>query len=108
MTRRYFTRAAAAREAPKPPRPQLVAPAAPEPMPPREPLDLTARQVLYGPEVARLLGVSLATFHQRRRSGTWPLPELLPRLDRRPRFARATVEAYLRGELVVVRGRRSA
>jgi predicted DNA-binding transcriptional regulator AlpA len=80
------------------------APVAPTPAPPQTEAD--GRAVLFGPEVARLLGISLATFHQRRKSGTFPIPETTPRLDRKPRFYREHVYAYLRGELLVLRGGR--
>lgn len=106
--RRYFTRATVARAVPPRPEPARMALVPPAPVPPvaDEPLDLTERQVLFGPEVATALGISLATFHARRKSGTFPVEEIHPRLDRRPRFYKAHILAYLRGELVVLRGGR--
>lgn len=61
-------------------------------------------RVLFGPQVAKLLGISLATFHALRKSGTFPVCEIVPRLDRRPRFSRDRVLAYIRGELIGIRG----
>ena len=34
------------------------------------------------------------------RLGIWPIPEILPRLDRRRRYAKRDVEAYLNREPV--------
>jgi hypothetical protein len=62
--------------------------------------------LVFGPEVARLLAISLATFHERRRYREFPIAEVLPRLDRRPRFRLGDVRAYVRGEYRPRGGRR--
>jgi hypothetical protein len=54
--------------------------------------------LIFGPEVAALLAVSLATFHERRRWRDFPIREVTPRLDRRPRWRLGDVRAYVRGE----------
>ena len=64
--------------------------------------------LVFGPEVARLLAISLATFHERRKSREFPIAEVTPRLDRRPRFRLGDVRAYVRGEYATAAGRRRA
>jgi hypothetical protein len=60
--------------------------------------------LIFGPEVAALLAISLATFHERRKWRMFPIAEVTPRLDRRPRWRLGDVRAYVRGEQP--RGRR--
>jgi predicted DNA-binding transcriptional regulator AlpA len=54
--------------------------------------------LIFGPEVAELLAISLATFHERRRWRDFPISEVTPRLDRRPRWRLGDVRAYVRGK----------
>lgn len=66
--------------------------------------DLTALDVLpddapiFGPEVALLCRCSRRTFYERRASRTFPVREVFPRIDRRPRFRVGDVRAYVRGQ----------
>jgi hypothetical protein len=50
--------------------------------------------VLFIEDVARVLRTSRSTIERRRRSGTFPIPEL-PAIDERPRWSREAVETYL-------------
>jgi hypothetical protein len=50
--------------------------------------------VLFIEDLARLLRTSRSTIERRRRSGTFPIPEL-PAIDGRPRWSRRPVEQYL-------------
>jgi hypothetical protein len=50
--------------------------------------------VLFIEDVARILRTSRSTIERRRRSGTFPIPEL-PAIDERPRWSRQAVERYL-------------
>jgi hypothetical protein len=50
--------------------------------------------VLFIEDVARVLRTSRSTIERRRRSGTFPIPEL-PAIDERPRWSRRAVERYL-------------
>ena len=50
--------------------------------------------VLFLEDVALILRTSRPTIERRRRSGTFPIPEL-PSIDGRPRWSRRAVEAYL-------------
>lgn len=54
-------------------------------------------EALLIPDVLAALRMSRRTFERLRRSGRLPLAELLPRLGRRPRYSRASVDAYLAG-----------
>lgn len=54
----------------------------------------TPDAVLFLEDVCRVLKVSRRTVERLRRHGAFPVPEL-PALDKRPRFSRAAVEAYL-------------
>ena len=54
--------------------------------------------LIFGPEVAALLAISVTTYHERRRWRDFPIREVTPRLDRRPRFRVGDVRAYVRGE----------
>ena len=56
-------------------------------------------EVLFRDEVAAILRCSPRQVKGR-------IPELLPRLDRHPRYARQAVDAYLRGEGTRPAGRR--
>ena len=49
-------------------------------------------------DVCRLLHLSQRQFFTLRAAGTFPIPEVLPRLDRRPRFSGELVRRYLAGE----------
>lgn len=48
-------------------------------------------------DVCRALNISRATYYARQAENKFPIPELLPRLDRRPRFSGEKVLAYLEG-----------
>jgi predicted DNA-binding transcriptional regulator AlpA len=50
--------------------------------------------VLFIEDVARILRTSRSTIERRRRTGTFPIPEL-PSIDERPRWSRQAVEQYL-------------
>ena len=50
--------------------------------------------VLFIEDVAHVLRTSRSTIERRRRSGTFPIPEL-PAIDERPRWSRQAVERYL-------------
>lgn len=64
--------------------------------------------LVFGPEVSQLLGISLATFHERRKTHEFPIREVTPRLDRRPRFRLGDLRAYVRGERRILSQRRVA
>jgi hypothetical protein len=59
-------------------------------------------------DICRLLRLSESQFFALRRLGTFPIPEHLPRLDRRPRFKGEHVKAYIEGDLAPARRKRSA
>lgn len=59
-------------------------------------------------DVCRLLDISPGQFFALRKEGTFPIPEIEPRLDRRPRFSGEDVRRYLAGEFAPMRRRRSA
>ena len=46
-----------------------------------------------------LLHISQRTFYEQRAAGTFPIPEIEPRIGRRARFAGELVRRYLAGEL---------
>jgi hypothetical protein len=50
--------------------------------------------VLFIEDLARVLRTSRSTIERRRRTGTFPIPEL-PSIDERPRWSRLAVEGYL-------------
>lgn len=50
-------------------------------------------------DVCRILQISQATFYARRKAGTFPIPELDPPVDSRPRFAGEKVRQYLDGRI---------
>lgn len=50
--------------------------------------------VLFIPDIAAALRTSRSTIERRLRDGSFPVPEL-PRIDKRPRWSRRAVEAYL-------------
>jgi len=54
----------------------------------------SAPEVLFIEDLVRVLRVSRSTIERRRRSGTFPIPEL-PSIDERPRWSRRAVEQYL-------------
>lgn len=49
-------------------------------------------------QLCDLLHVSQRTFYEQRAAGTFPIPEIEPRIGRRPRFAGEQVRRYLAGE----------
>jgi hypothetical protein len=53
--------------------------------------------VLFDADICQLLDLSLRTLKRRRRVGKFPIPEL-PSLDRKHRYARRDVEAFLARE----------
>lgn len=59
-------------------------------------------------DICRLLRLSARTFYEQRAAGTFPIPEIEPRIGRRPRFAGELVRRYLAGELKPAKARRSA
>lgn len=48
-------------------------------------------------DVCRLLDLSKAQFFHLRKQGRFPIPEITPRIDSRPRFAGEKVRAYIVG-----------
>ena len=50
--------------------------------------------VLFMDDLAHVLRTSRSTIERRRRTGTFPIPEL-PSIDGRPRWSRQAVERYL-------------
>ena len=50
--------------------------------------------ILLFSDVCRELRISETTGKRRRRAGTFPIPEILPHLDRRPRYSSRDVEAF--------------
>ena len=62
-------------------------------------------EVFFIEDVARVLGTSRSTIERRRRSGTFPIPEL-PRIDGRPRWSREAVQDYLKSSNNGMRPRR--
>jgi predicted DNA-binding transcriptional regulator AlpA len=70
--------------------------------------------ICFAEDVCEALGISRATLKRLRRHGAFPIPEIYPPLDKRPRWSRAAVDAYVeqtqltRGRLRVVgRSRRA-
>jgi hypothetical protein len=61
--------------------------------------------VLFIEDLARVLRTSRSTIERRRRSGTFPIPEL-PSIDGRPRWSRRAVERYLASTTAGLRSRR--
>lgn len=53
--------------------------------------------VLFLPDVCRVLRTSRSTVEKLRRHGCFPIAEL-PSIDKRPRWSRQAVEQYLAGE----------
>lgn len=58
-------------------------------------------------DVCRILQISQGTFYLQRRRGTFPIPELSPPVDSRPRFAGIHVQQYLEGRTAQPRRRAS-
>lgn len=58
---------------------------------------LQDNEILFIPDLARTFRTSRSTIERRLRDGDLPVPELLPRIDKRPRWSRRAVEAYLSG-----------
>lgn len=50
-------------------------------------------------DVIRILQISERQFYQLRRDGTFPIPEIDPPLDARPRFSGELVARYIAGDL---------
>jgi hypothetical protein len=69
-----------------------------------EPSQLSA--VLFIEDVACVLRTSRSTIERRRRSGSFPIPEL-PNIDGRPRWSREVVESFLKSTNEGRRGRRT-
>ena len=63
--------------------------------------------VLLDADICRELRISLTTLKRLRRHGAFPIPEL-PSLDKRHRYARRDVDAFLARELSPRRLKRSA
>ena len=59
---------------------------------------LPDKPVLDDEDMLQILDLSLSTYKRRIRQKVFPIPELLPRLDRRRRYSRADVIAYLARE----------
>lgn len=53
--------------------------------------------VLFDADICRELQISLRTLKRRRRLNTFPLPEL-PKLDRKHRYARRDLDAFINRE----------
>ncbi len=51
--------------------------------------------VSFDADLERIGLGKLRTIQKQRKAGTFPIPELLPRLDKRHRYSRADVVAYL-------------
>jgi predicted DNA-binding transcriptional regulator AlpA len=51
-------------------------------------------EVLFIDDIAQVLRTSRSTIERRRRSGTFPIPEL-PSIDGRPRWSRQAIERFL-------------
>jgi predicted DNA-binding transcriptional regulator AlpA len=68
-------------------------------------LSTLTREVLFIEDVAQILRTSRSTVERRRRSGTFPIPEL-PSVDERPRWSRRAVEEYLASTGAGLRHRR--
>jgi predicted site-specific integrase-resolvase len=72
------------------------------------PTDITALPlVLFDADVCELLDISLTTLKKLRRAGAFPITEL-PALDKRHRYGRADVQAYLNRDTATVFARRRA
>lgn len=48
-------------------------------------------------DVCRILQIKESQFHALRRQGRFPIPEIEPRLDKRPRFRGIDVRRYVNG-----------
>ena len=56
--------------------------------------------VYFDEDLDELLKTKPRTRRRLQKQGAWPIPELLPRLDRRRRYAPRDVHAYLNREVV--------
>jgi hypothetical protein len=64
--------------------------------------------VLFERDVCAFLGISLTTLKKLRRHGAFPIPEL-PALDKRHRYSRRDLDAYVNRETTLkLTGRRTA
>ena len=67
------------------------------------------KPVYFDEDLDVLLKVKPRTRRRLQKQGAWPIPEILPRLDRRRRYARRNVLAYLNrettGQMAVMRRR---
>jgi predicted DNA-binding transcriptional regulator AlpA len=70
-----------------------------------DPVPALTPDVLFIEDVAHVLRTSRSTIERRRRSGTFPIPEL-PSIDGRPRWSRQAVERYLASTSEGLRSRR--
>ena len=65
-----------------------------EPLLDRDPAELALPLICYDDDICRVLEISRTTLKRLRKNGAFPIPELPP-LDRRHRYARADVLAYV-------------
>lgn len=76
------------------------------------PIDVTDANglplVLFDDDLVRLLETSARTLKRWRRLKQFPIPELLPQLDRRHRYARADVLAFITRASAPISARRRA
>jgi hypothetical protein len=63
--------------------------------------------VFFDPDVCAALRISLTTLKRLRRARVFPIPEL-PALDKRHRYARADIEAFVNRETMATLARRRA
>ena len=54
--------------------------------------------VSFDADLQRIFDWKPRTMQKRRKAGTFPIPEMLPRLDRRRRYSRRDVIAFLERE----------
>jgi hypothetical protein len=72
------------------------------------PIDITTLPlILYDPDLCAVLEISCRTLKRRRSLGAFPIPEL-PALDRKHRYGRADVLAYMNRETSPTLARRRA
>lgn len=50
-------------------------------------------------DILRILQIGSTKFHELRRNGTFPIPEIEPALDSGPRFRGVDVQAWIDGRL---------
>lgn len=59
---------------------------------------MTTARVYFIEDLCRELRVARRTVERLRADGQFPIPEILPRLDDRPRWSTAKVDAYVEGQ----------